>query len=354
MRGAAGGAFAALYVIVWWLIASAASRRHGAVVFALGLALLGLAFHRYRRGRPEWLLRLAYASLLAATAALLVEAALHVRPSLLAGRVANFAYTGYHPYRGGIYSFDPHLGSAMRPNARRWMYWNGHWWHHRSNTQGWRGPALEKADVVFLGDSMIYGHGVQEDETKGWSAQKLYAEAKARLTDGNYEDAIKYYQKLEARYPHGRFAQQAQLEIGYAYYKDEQPAEAISAADRFIKLHPNHPNVDYAYYLRGLTNFNGDLGWTGWIGGQDLSERDPKAATESFEAFRELVERFPNSRYAPDAYARMRYLVNALAKNEVRVAHYYLRRKAWIAVLGFLIAGSSTTWALHLRFGSIP
>jgi outer membrane protein assembly factor BamD len=172
---------------------------------------------------------------------------------------------------------------------------------------------------------------VQEDETKGWSAQKLYAEAKARLGEGSYEDAIKYYQKLEARYPHGRFAQQAQLEMGYAYYKDEQPAEAIAAADRFIKLHPNHPNVDYAYYLRGLTNFNGDLGWLGWIGGQDLSERDPKAAREAFMAFKELVNRFPKSRYTPDAIERMKYLVNALAEHEVHVARYYMTRGAYVA-----------------------
>lgn len=169
------------------------------------------------------------------------------------------------------------------------------------------------------------------DETKGWSAQKLYAEAKSELDGGNYENAIKLYQKIEARYPHGRFAQQAQLEIAYAYYKDEQPAESIAAAERFIKLHPNHPNVDYAYYLRGLCNFNGDLGWTGWIGGQDLSERDPKAAREAFMAFKELATRYPKSRYAEDAVARMKYLVNTLAEHEVHVARYYMKRGAYLA-----------------------
>ena len=101
------------------------------------------------------------------------------------------------------------------------------------------------------------------DETKGWSAQKLYTEAKDELNNRNYEQAIKYYEKLEARYPYGRFAQQAQLEIAYAYYKDNEPAQAVAAAERFIKLHPNHPNVDYAYYLKGLANFNDDLGWLG-------------------------------------------------------------------------------------------
>lgn len=173
--------------------------------------------------------------------------------------------------------------------------------------------------------------GEEPDETKGWSAQKLYAEAKSKLDGNQYEDAVKLYQKLEARYPHGRFAQQAQLEIAYAYYRDEKPAEAIAAADRFIKLHPNHPNVDYAYYLRGLANFNGDLGWAGWISGQDLSERDPKAAREAFFAFKELVERFPKSRYAADSAARAKYLVNALASHEVHVARYYMKRGAYVA-----------------------
>jgi hypothetical protein len=147
------------------VIASAASRRHGGIVLALGLALLWTGLRSRRRGRPEWLLRLAYLSVLAAVSALLVEAALHLRPGLLGGRVANFAYTGYHPYKGGIYSIDPHVGQLMRPDVHRWMYWNGHWWRHDTNRRGWRGPELDRADAVFLGDSMIYGHGVNEEGT---------------------------------------------------------------------------------------------------------------------------------------------------------------------------------------------
>ena len=169
------------------------------------------------------------------------------------------------------------------------------------------------------------------DETKGWSAQKLYAEAKDHLDNRNYELAIKFYEKLEARYPYGRFAQQAQLEIAYAYYKDNEPAQAITAAGRFIKLHPNHPSVDYAYYLKGLANFIEDPGWTGYISAQDLTERDPKAAHEAFEAFKDLVTRFPESRYAPDAVARMHYLVNTLASHEIHVARYYMKRGAYVA-----------------------
>ena len=171
------------------------------------------------------------------------------------------------------------------------------------------------------------------DETRDWSAERLYTEAKSELLGNSYKKAIEYYQKLEARYPYGKYAQQAKLEMAYAYYKDDEPVLALAEADRFMKLYPEHPSVDYAYYLKGLVNFNEDLGVLGGVANQDMSERDPKAATESFEAFRELVERFPNSRYAPDAYARMRYLVNTLAKNEVRVAYYYLRRKAYIAAV---------------------
>ena len=171
------------------------------------------------------------------------------------------------------------------------------------------------------------------DETKGWSAAKLYAEAKQSLSDRNYEQAIKYYQKLEARYPYGRFAQQAQIEIAYAHFKEGEPALAVAAADRFIKLHPNHPNVDYVHYLKGLANFNEDLGIMGLVGGQDMTERDPKAAAESFEAFKELVNRYPDSKYTPDAVLRMNYLVNSLAAHEVHVARYYYRRGAHVAAV---------------------
>jgi len=172
------------------------------------------------------------------------------------------------------------------------------------------------------------------DETRGWSAQKLYSEAKDSLNNRNYAEAIKYYQKLEARYPYGRLAQQAQIDIAYAHYKDLEPALALAAADRFIKMYPNHANVDYIYYLKGLINFNDDLGLTGYLGGQDLTERDPKSVREAFEALRELTTRFPQSRYTPDAIARMNYLVNALASHEIHVARYYMGRKAYVAAAG--------------------
>jgi len=169
------------------------------------------------------------------------------------------------------------------------------------------------------------------DETKTWNADRLYQEAKDQQNEGNYARAIELFEKLEARYPYGRYAQQSQIEIAYTYYKDNEPAQSTAAADRFIRLHPNHPSVDYIYYLKGLVNFNDDLGYLGAISKQDLSERDPKAAREAFDSFKELTSRFPNSKYAPDAQARMKYLVNALAAYEVHVAKYYMKRKAYLA-----------------------
>lgn len=170
-----------------------------------------------------------------------------------------------------------------------------------------------------------------------WSANKFYSEAKNELNNGNYEAAIKLFEALEARYPYGRYAQQAQLETAYAYYKDGQQASAIAAADRFIQLYPHHPNLDYAYYIKGLANFHDDLGIMGYISSkiinQDMSERDSKASRESFEIFKELVTRFPKSKYAPDALKRMAYLVNVVARSEIYVARYYMKRKAYVAAV---------------------
>ena len=171
----------------------------------------------------------------------------------------------------------------------------------------------------------------KSDATRDWSATRLYQEAKDELNSGNYEQAIKYYESLEARYPYGAYSQQAQIESAYAYFKQDEAASAVAAIDRFLKLHPNHPNVDYAYYLKGLVYFNEDLGLFGKISGQDNSERDPKAARDSFDTFKELAQRFPESKYTPDGLARMKYLVNALASSEVHVARWYMRRGAYIA-----------------------
>lgn len=191
-------------------------------------------------------------------------------------------------------------------------------------------------NAALIGALLLGGCGMlpeEVDETAGWNAQKLYSEAKASMGEGGYDRAVKLFEKLEARYPYGRYAQQAQIESAYAYYKQNEPALALAAADRFIKLHPNHPNVDYVYYLKGLVNFNEDLGLFAGLSNQDLSERDPKGAREAFESFRELLARFPESRYADDSKKRMQYLVNSLASHEVHVARYYYRRGAYVAAI---------------------
>lgn len=163
------------------------------------------------------------------------------------------------------------------------------------------------------------------------SADAMYKEAMEELDSGNYNKSVKLFEALEARYPYGRFAQQAELDIAYANYKDQEPALALAAVDRFIKQHPAHPNVDYAYYLKGLINFIEDKSLFASIADQDMSERDPKTARESFEAFKTLVTRYPKSRYAEDARDRMAYLLTALADNELHVARYYYLRGGYLA-----------------------
>ncbi len=171
------------------------------------------------------------------------------------------------------------------------------------------------------------------DPTRDWGPERFYAEARKHMTEGAWEQAIKLFEQLEARYPYGRYTEQAQLEIAYAHYKDGETALALAAADRFIRLHPTHPHVDYAYYLKGLINFRGEKSLLHALFNLDeeMWDRDPKSARESYNAFRELIERFPNSRYAKDAMDRMRYLLDAQARYEVSVAKFYLERGAYVA-----------------------
>lgn len=184
--------------------------------------------------------------------------------------------------------------------------------------------------VVFSGCSLL---PEQIDPTKNWSASKLYSEAKAALDQGDYETAIKYYESLEARYPFGRYAQQAALEAAYAYYKYDEPDSAIATVERFINTYPQHPHMDYAYYLKGLINFNRNSGLVERYLPHDPTQRDSAAARQSFNDFAELVKRFPNSKYAEDARQRMIYLRNNLAQYEVNVAKHYMRRDAYVAAV---------------------
>ena len=171
------------------------------------------------------------------------------------------------------------------------------------------------------------------DKTAGWSPNRIQAEAKDEMKSGSYDKAIPLFETLEGRAAGTPLAQQAELDKAYAQFKDGQKAEAIATLDRFMRLHPDSPAIDYALYMKGVINFNEDLGLFSFLSRQDLSERDQKAAKQAFESFDELVKRFPDSRYTPDARARMRYTVNALAQYEVHVARYYYQRGAYVAAI---------------------
>jgi outer membrane protein assembly factor BamD len=163
------------------------------------------------------------------------------------------------------------------------------------------------------------------------SETELYQQAQEHLDNNSYTSAVDTLKALESRYPFGRYAEQAQLELIYAYYQNQEPEAAKAAAERFIRLHPQHPDADYAWYLKGLASFDQDRGLLARFLPLDMTKRDPGAARDSFNEFAHLVARYPNSRYAPDAKARMIYLRNLLAAYEIHVAQYYLKREAYVA-----------------------
>jgi len=194
--------------------------------------------------------------------------------------------------------------------------------------------SLAIATVVSM--TLLSGCGVfsaKHDETTGWPARQLYSAGKEEMSSGGYEQAIGYFDKIRSRYPNGTYALQAEIDSIYSYYKEGNQQEALAAADQFLKAHPNSAQTDYVLYMRGLINFNDRISILNFIGREDASERDPKAARDAFDSFRILVERYPQSKYAPDAIARMKYLVNALAEYDVHVATYYYRRGAYVAAV---------------------
>jgi outer membrane protein assembly factor BamD len=176
-----------------------------------------------------------------------------------------------------------------------------------------------------------WGGGTPNDDLQGRNAEKLYADAREDIDAGGYERAIKALERVEGLAAGTLLSQQAQLDLAWLYWKTGEKAQALSSVDRFIKLNPSSAGLDYAFYLRGLVNFNDDLGLLGNWTGQDLSERDQRAARDAWQSFKQLVEQFPTSRYAADARWRMDYIVNSLAAYEVHVARYYLRRGAYLA-----------------------
>ncbi|WP_286748011.1 outer membrane protein assembly factor BamD, partial [Aquabacterium sp. UBA2148] len=170
-----------------------------------------------------------------------------------------------------------------------------------------------------------------QDEFANIASDKLYADAKDDAAEGNFELAIKKLEKVEARASGTLLSQQAQIDLAYAYFRTGEKAQALAKLERFIRLHPTSPALDYAFYLQGLVNFNENLGLFGKLSRQDLAERDQQASRDAYESFKQVVERFPQSRYAEDARLRMNHVVNSLAAGEVHVARYYLRRGAYLA-----------------------
>jgi len=189
--------------------------------------------------------------------------------------------------------------------------------------------ALSSQGCGIFGDSSDEANA--ENEYAGWNAEKFRSEAQKSVDSGAYEKAIKLYEALESRYPFGESSAQTQLDIAYAYYKNSEPESAIAAADRFIKMNPRNPHVDYAYYLKGLVNYNRDIGFIDRFLPTDTSQRDPGSAREAYRNFDDLIRRYPGSRYLADARLRMIALKNNLAMHEVHVARYYMKRKAYIA-----------------------
>jgi len=153
------------------------------------------------------------------------------------------------------------------------------------------------------------------------------------MAEFNYEKTVKLLETLISRYPYGRYAQQALLDIAYANYKQNEPDAALSAADRFIKQFPNSSALDYVYYLKGLINFNDNAGFFSKLSRQDPADRDPQTLRDSFDSFKELLTRFPESLYAEDSRLRMQFLINTLSRSDIHIAKYYLRRGAYIAAV---------------------
>lgn len=171
----------------------------------------------------------------------------------------------------------------------------------------------------------------KQDEYIEYDAVRFHKEAAEAMDSGNYQKAIKLLENLEARYPFGEYAAQTQLDLAYAYYKNDEPEAAIAAAQRFIKLHPTNPHVDYAYYLIGLVNYNRGFTFLERFMPIDSAQRDPANTKVAYDNFAELVRRFPNSKYVPDAKQRMIELRNSLAMHEIHVARFYLAREAYVA-----------------------
>lgn len=176
-----------------------------------------------------------------------------------------------------------------------------------------------------------FGVDKKEAKTERLEVEELYAHAKQDMLDGDYTRAALYYTRLIARFPFGPYNEQAQLELAYVQYKTGKPDDATATIDRFIRTYPRHPHIDYAYYLKAVINFDRNVGLMSRLFRTDPSARDLNGPTTSFNDFNEVLRRYPHSIYAADARQRMVYLRNELARYELGVGLYYLRRGAWVS-----------------------
>ena len=186
--------------------------------------------------------------------------------------------------------------------------------------------------TFFLSGCFFFGEPVEFDETTGQTPEWILGRGEAYASTADWPSAIRILEKGEQRYPNSKLAPQFKLDLAYSYYKYSQDAEAIAMLNKFIRLYPNHPTVDYAFYLKGVVLFV-DRGLLDKFTLQDISDRDVAPLKDSFQAFDIVVERYPDSKYYEDSLIRMTYLMNKMAENEIHVARYYMKRKAYIAAL---------------------
>jgi outer membrane protein assembly factor BamD len=187
--------------------------------------------------------------------------------------------------------------------------------------------------LVALFTLLLCGCNSNKDLYKGLSAEQIYAQAQQNIKKENFNKAAKDLEALEARYPYSEYSNKAQLELIHAYYKSNEPALGLSAANRFIRMNPHHPQVDYAYYLKGLINFEQNYSFTFRYLPLDRSARDPSTTQEAFDTFKQLIDRFPKSQYIADAKKRMVFLKNALANHELQIMAYYIKRGAYLSAV---------------------
>ncbi len=187
--------------------------------------------------------------------------------------------------------------------------------------------------ALVLALTVLVGACSSNDDLTGSTEAFLYNRAVEALENYRWANAIQLFQQLEAMYPFGQYAAQAQIELVYAYYRNREPEAARAAADRFIRLYPDDPNIDYAYYMKGMSFYTENSRIMARYLPTDPSRRDPGLAREAFADFSQLVTRFPNSPYAADARARMLYLRNLLAAHEIHVAEFYIERQAYLSSL---------------------